>query len=266
MSVAKKDYKRITTKSLIEMKANGEKISMLTAYDYTMAKIVDTAGIDVILVGDSASNVMAGHETTATALTWVWILLALHPDAARKVRAEVDSALEPDELPNFETLSKLKYTRQVFEETIRLYPPFWRFSRQALKDDQIPSPGKQHTIPAGTVMIISPYVIHRNEEYWDCPHEFRPERFEEASLPGGTSAGVGRKKYTYVPFGAGARACIGAQFATLEAVAIIAMTIRRFDFRSVQSEDQVLGSIKLDHLITLKPKNGFPVEAQWRRS
>ena len=64
MPVAKKDYKRITTKSLIEMKANGEKISMLTAYDYTMAKIVDTAGIDVILVGDSASNVMAGHETT----------------------------------------------------------------------------------------------------------------------------------------------------------------------------------------------------------
>jgi 3-methyl-2-oxobutanoate hydroxymethyltransferase len=64
MSVAKKDYKRVTTKSLIEMKANGEKISMLTAYDFTMAKIVDTAGVDVILVGDSASNVMAGHETT----------------------------------------------------------------------------------------------------------------------------------------------------------------------------------------------------------
>lgn len=64
MSVAKKDYKRITTKSLIEMKSHGEKISMLTAYDFTMAKIVDTAGVDVILVGDSASNVMAGHETT----------------------------------------------------------------------------------------------------------------------------------------------------------------------------------------------------------
>ena len=64
MSVAKKDYKRITTKSLIEMKSNGEKISMLTAYDYSMAKIVDVAGVDVILVGDSASNVMAGHETT----------------------------------------------------------------------------------------------------------------------------------------------------------------------------------------------------------
>jgi len=64
MSTAKKDYKRITVKTLVDMKANGEKISMLTAYDYTMAKIVDGAGIDVILVGDSASNVMAGHETT----------------------------------------------------------------------------------------------------------------------------------------------------------------------------------------------------------
>lgn len=64
MSVAKKEYKRITTKTLVDMKARGENISMLTAYDYTMAKIVDNAGIDVILVGDSASNVMAGHETT----------------------------------------------------------------------------------------------------------------------------------------------------------------------------------------------------------
>ena len=64
MSISKKTYKKITTHSLQEMKQNGEKISMLTAYDYTLAKIVDQGGIDVILVGDSASNVMAGHETT----------------------------------------------------------------------------------------------------------------------------------------------------------------------------------------------------------
>ena len=64
MSTAKKDYKRITVKTLVDMKQQGEKIAMLTAYDYTMAKIVDNAGIDIILVGDSASNVMAGHETT----------------------------------------------------------------------------------------------------------------------------------------------------------------------------------------------------------
>lgn len=59
-----KNYKKITTNSLLELKKNGEKISMLTAYDFTLAKIIDSAGIDIILVGDSASNVMAGHETT----------------------------------------------------------------------------------------------------------------------------------------------------------------------------------------------------------
>tara|TARA_B100000886_G_C20409462_1_gene486342 strand:+ start:149 stop:967 length:819 start_codon:yes stop_codon:yes gene_type:complete len=64
MSVNQKIYKKITTHSLQEMKQNKEKISMLTAYDYTLAKIVDSGGVDIILVGDSASNVMAGHETT----------------------------------------------------------------------------------------------------------------------------------------------------------------------------------------------------------
>ena len=60
----KKEYKRITTNSLLVMKKSKEKISMLTAYDYTLARIVDSSGIDILLVGDSASNVMAGHETT----------------------------------------------------------------------------------------------------------------------------------------------------------------------------------------------------------
>ena len=62
--MSKKEYKRVTTHSLREMKTRNEKISMLTGYDYSMAKIIDNSGIDIILVGDSASNVMAGHETT----------------------------------------------------------------------------------------------------------------------------------------------------------------------------------------------------------
>ena len=64
MSNSVKDFKRVTTNSLSEMKAFKEKISMLTAYDYSMATVVDAAHVDVILVGDSASNVMSGHETT----------------------------------------------------------------------------------------------------------------------------------------------------------------------------------------------------------
>ena len=64
MSVHKSDLKKITTHQLQNMKERGEKISMLTAYDFSMASILDAAGTDVLLVGDSASNVMAGHETT----------------------------------------------------------------------------------------------------------------------------------------------------------------------------------------------------------
>src|ERR1700741_2199305 len=64
MSTAKKEFQQVATHVFQEMKRSGEKISMLTAYDYTMAKILDHSGLDVLLVGDSASNVMAGHETT----------------------------------------------------------------------------------------------------------------------------------------------------------------------------------------------------------
>jgi 3-methyl-2-oxobutanoate hydroxymethyltransferase len=64
MSVHKSDIKKVTTHQLQAMKERGEKISMLTAYDYSMATLIDGAGVDIILVGDSASNVMAGHETT----------------------------------------------------------------------------------------------------------------------------------------------------------------------------------------------------------
>ena len=93
MSTAKKEYKRVTVKSLVDMKKNGEKISMLTAYDYSMAKIVDAAKVDVILVGDSASNVMAGHETT---LPITLDQMIYHPSSV--IRA-IDRALVVVDLP-----------------------------------------------------------------------------------------------------------------------------------------------------------------------
>ena len=93
MSAAKKTYKKVTTNSLQEVKQNGEKISMLTAYDFTLAKIVDQGGVDVILVGDSASNVMAGHETT---LPITLDQMIYH--AAAVVRA-VDRALIVTDMP-----------------------------------------------------------------------------------------------------------------------------------------------------------------------
>lgn len=93
MSTAKKTKKRITTQVLREMKQRGEKISMLTAYDYSFARIVDEAGIDVVLVGDSASNVIHGHETTLP------ITLNQMIDHARAVVRGVKKALVVVDLP-----------------------------------------------------------------------------------------------------------------------------------------------------------------------
>ena len=93
MSLTKKEFKKVTTHSLQQMKNQGEKISMLTAYDFTLAKIVDQGGVDVILVGDSASNVMAGHETT---LPITLDQMIYH--AAAVVRA-VDRALIVTDMP-----------------------------------------------------------------------------------------------------------------------------------------------------------------------
>jgi len=93
MSVAKKEFKKITTNVLQEMKRSGEKISMLTAYDHTMARIIDNGGIDVILVGDSASNVMHGHETTLP------ITLNQMIDHATSVVRAVNRALVVVDLP-----------------------------------------------------------------------------------------------------------------------------------------------------------------------
>ena len=104
----KKEYKRITTNTLAEMKQHGEKISMLTAYDYTLAKIIDDSGIDVILVGDSASNVMAGLETTlpitldqmiyhatsvVRAIEEHWLSLTYHLDHIETPKEALSSAI-----------------------------------------------------------------------------------------------------------------------------------------------------------------------------
>ncbi|MEO0900100.1 MAG: 3-methyl-2-oxobutanoate hydroxymethyltransferase [Bacteroidota bacterium] len=103
MSTAKKDFKRITTRVLRTMKENGEKISMLTAYDYSLAQIVDSGGVDVVLVGDSASNVIHGHETTLP------ITLDQMIDHASSVVKAVKRALIVVDLPfgNYQADSKL---------------------------------------------------------------------------------------------------------------------------------------------------------------
>jgi cytochrome P450 len=172
---------------------------------------------------------MAGHETTALALTWTWYLLSLHPAAEAKLHAELDAALA-GRTPRHEDLAKLPYTRMVIEEAMRLYPPAHTMTREALADDTILG----HPIPAGATIYIVPWLVHRNPRLWERPERFEPERFAPERVQA-------RHRFAYIPFGAGPRICIGAAFAMAEAMLILA-------------------TIAQHHRLRLKP--GFPVEPQ----
>jgi cytochrome P450 len=185
---------------------------------------------------------MAGHETTALALTWTWYLLSQHPTEEAKVHAELERALG-GRTPRFEDLAQLRYTRMVLEESMRLYPPAHTISREALAEDEI----EGHRVRSGSVVSIVPWVIHRHRTLWDHPDAFDPERFapERAAT---------RPRFAYIPFGGGPRICIGAGFAMTEAMIILAMVGQRYRLRL--APDAVVEPIGL---ITLRPRNGLPM-------
>ena len=167
---------------------------------------------------------LAGHETTAISLAWTFYLLAKNPDQMAAVREELSRELA-GKAPSFDDLPRLKKTLHAFEESLRLYPPFWRISRQATEDDQI----QGYFIPKGTMVIASQYLIHRNPKIWENPDEYLPDRFEDSTA---------RHRFSFIPFGAGARVCIGTNFAVLEAVLIIANLIQNFEFELVNPDKE----------------------------
>jgi cytochrome P450 len=185
---------------------------------------------------------LAGHETTAIALTWTWYLLAGHPDVEHRLHAELDSVLG-GRLPTSDDLAYLTYTRMVIDEAIRLYPPAWSILRRAISDDEI---GPYH-IPAGTSIFISPYAVHRHPAFWDQPEVFDPDRFSP-------ERSAGRPHFAYIPFGGGPRQCIGNTFALAEAQLILATVAQRYRLRTLPGQ-----SVKPNPLITLRPQGGLPV-------
>jgi cytochrome P450 len=183
---------------------------------------------------------LAGHETTATALTFTLHLLGLHPDIQAKVQAEADEVLG-DRMPTVEDSRALAYTTMAIKEAMRLYPSAYAIPRLVEKDDVI---GGYH-IPAGSVAVIGPYVTHRHPKFWEDPERYDPERF----TPEREKA---RHRYAYFPFGGGPRACIGQYFSMLEAVIVTAMLVRAFEFTSPE------GPVRLFTGITLRPKDPMP--------
>ena len=188
---------------------------------------------------------MAGHETTAQALTWTWYLLSLHPSVESKLHQELTTVLN-GRTPQYEDIANLRYTRMVIEESMRLYPPAHTMAREPIAPDYILG----YRIPAGSLVLIVPWLLHRKASLWDQPHSFNPDRF--ATEP---------PRFTYIPFGAGQRICIGAAFAMTEAILILAMVAQRYRLRLKAGHP-----IEPRGLITLRPRHGLPMTVERRQS
>ncbi len=182
----------------------------------------------------------AGHETTANTLAWSLFLLSQAPDWARRVREEADRELAA---PVEGLADRLVVTRAVVEEALRLYPPIAALSRAAEQGDSL---GAEQIKP-GALIVIAPYVLHRHRALWQQPDRFDPTRF----LP---EKRVAIARYTYLPFGAGPRTCIGSSFALQEATLILAVLVQRFDMRLAPG-----AKVWPQQKITLRPAHGLPM-------
>jgi cytochrome P450 len=190
---------------------------------------------------------LAGQETTSLVLTWTWYLLSQHTQVRQRLEQEIDAVLG-GRPPEYGDLVNLPYLRMVVDESMRLYPPAWGFSRQAMADDELGG----FRLPRGWLAFVIPYVLHRLPAFWQDPERFDPERF----LP---ERSADRPKFVYIPFGAGPRQCIGNQFALLETQLSLATFAQSYRLH-------LLPGHKVDSwpLITLRPRYGMPMTIERR--
>lgn len=230
-----------------ERRASGEDTGDLLSMLLLARDDDDSTGMTDKQVRDETLTLfIAGHETTATALTWVWYLLAEHPEAEARMHQEIDTVLG-DRDPGFDDVPKLPYTGRIFSESLRLYPPAWAIGRMAHADVEIGG----YRLPKKSIALLSPYTMHRDPKWWPDPLAFRPERWETDDAD--------RPKFAYYPFGGGPRLCIGERFAWMEGVLILAALARKWRFRRVDTNP-----VALAPLLTLRPKGGLRLVAEAR--
>lgn len=199
---------------------------------------------------------IAGHETTSNALTWTFYLLSQYPDVERKLHDELELVLgnssdnnAGNRIPTADDIPKLQYTERVLRESMRLYPPVWTMGRYVENDYSV----GEYTIPAGSSILMSQYVMHHDPRYYKKPEEFNPNRWTDdfnAHLP----------RFSYFPFGGGIRGCIGESFAWMEGILIIATIAQEWSMRLVPSQ-----RIKLDPAITLRSRYGMKMKLLQRK-
>jgi cytochrome P450 len=191
---------------------------------------------------------LAGHETTANMLTWTWHLLAAHPPVERRLHAEVDAVLG-ERRATADDVPRLPFTRQVLAESMRLYPPAWVIGRKPLR----PYPVGGWEAPAGSLVLLSQYVVHRDGRWWPEPERFDPDRWAP-------EAAAERPRFAYFPFGAGTRVCIGEQFAWTEGALVLATLARRWRLRAISA-----AAPGMQPSITLRPRGGMRMRVERRR-
>jgi cytochrome P450 len=177
---------------------------------------------------------VAGHETTATALSWAFERVLRHPEVLVKIRAGLD-------------VDDPSYLDAVIKETLRLRPTVPITARKLT----VPYEVDGNMYPAGTVLMPCIYLLHRNPDIYYNPDEFIPERFIGQQPPA----------YAYIPFGGGVRRCLGAGFAAAELRAVLATVLTRVDLRPAGRRDEKI----VRRAFTLSPGRGARVIAEVRQ-
>lgn len=204
----------------------------------------DHSGMTDKQVRDEALTLfLAGHETTANALTWTWYLLSQHPDVEQRFHAELRDVLN-GRPPEFADIPNLRFTEMIFAESMRLYPPAWAITRMTVEPHAIDGVD----LPAGSVAIICPYIIHRDPRYYSEPDVFNPDRWTPETKEN-------RRKLSYLPFGAGPRICIGERFAWMEGILLLATLGQRWRMALDPAQN-----VEISPQITLRPKHGMRMQ------
>jgi enediyne biosynthesis protein E7 len=202
---------------------------------------------DKELIDEVLTLIVAGHETTAAALTWTWYLISQHPDAQAELQAEADRT-GADRALSLDAAESLAFTHQVLQEALRLYPPGWLITRRTIEPDELGG----FPIAARTDVFISPYMLHRHPAFWSEPEEFRPERFAGADS-------AERHRFSYIPFAVGPRHCIGENMAMFEMLVHVNAMARRF--RLTRADDE---PIELEAQINLRPRSNLMMRVEAR--
>jgi cytochrome P450 len=225
-----------------ESRDRGDLLSMLLeARDEETGEGMD----DRQLRDEILTLILAGHETTANALSWTWYLLSQNPSAQQKLESELHEVLG-GRPPTLADLRVLNYTGMVLDESMRMYPPVWSIGRSPIADDEIGG----YRIPKKSMVMLSQYITHRHPAFWDEPDRFDPERFS-------LERSEGRPRYAFFPFAGGPRQCVGNIFALNEANLVLATVAQRYRIKVTPGHP-----IETQPLVTLRPRNGIKVTLQ----